>query len=94
MIQLLNFYAGKKTLEEMVESIGSVEITDNKDLTKLGQRAQTDYTKFDSVEDVPENETALEIQSCTVDTWLPLLNSLMYNVDTALDYCTGTFSDK
>ncbi len=34
MIQLLNFYAGKKTLEEMVESIGSVEITDNKDLTK------------------------------------------------------------
>ena len=34
---------------------------DNKDLTKLGQRAQTDYTKFDRVEDVPENETALEI---------------------------------
>ena len=26
---------------------------DTDDLTKLGKRAQTDYTKFDNVEDVP-----------------------------------------
>ena len=35
--------------------------SDEKDLTKLGQRAQTDYTKFDNVEDIPENESALDI---------------------------------
>lgn len=34
MVQLLNFYADKKTLEETMESIGLVENTDIKDLIK------------------------------------------------------------
>ena len=34
---------------------------DTDDLTKLGKRAQTDYTKFDNVEDVPDDESALDL---------------------------------
>ena len=34
MIQLLNFYAGKKTLEEMIECIGTTENTDGNDLVR------------------------------------------------------------